>query len=173
MRGDHQYPTVMLEADASQDLWYWLAFCGPLGSNNDVNVLHQSPIFDYVRNGTAPNSSFYVNDQFYKRGYYLTDEIYPAWSTFVNVFRYPTDPKEKKRLTKVQESARKDVERSFGALKGKRGTLRRPLRSTTVGKIRGIVYACMILHKMILKDEGRAISLVHIRDQPVEPAFNI
>ncbi|KAJ0429180.1 putative harbinger transposase-derived protein [Helianthus annuus] len=45
MRGDHQYPTVMLEAVASQDLWIWHAFCGPAGSQNDINVLQQSPLF--------------------------------------------------------------------------------------------------------------------------------
>ncbi|XP_021974695.1 uncharacterized protein LOC110869779 [Helianthus annuus] len=39
MRGDHRYPTVMLEVVASQDLWFWHAFAGPPGSQNDINVL--------------------------------------------------------------------------------------------------------------------------------------
>ena len=78
----------------------------------------QSPLFTTERNGTAPKCPFVVNDHMYQRGYYLTDGIYPAWATFVKAFKYPTDLKEKK-FKKVQESARKDVERAFGVLKGK------------------------------------------------------
>ena len=44
-RGDHGVPTVMLEAVASHDLWIWHAFFGVAGSNNDINVLNQSPLF--------------------------------------------------------------------------------------------------------------------------------
>ncbi|XP_057787514.1 uncharacterized protein LOC131004769 [Salvia miltiorrhiza] len=41
-RGDQGEPTIILEAVASQDLWIWHAFFGVAGSNNDINVLHQS-----------------------------------------------------------------------------------------------------------------------------------
>ncbi|KAK1407238.1 hypothetical protein QVD17_38852 [Tagetes erecta] len=70
---------------------------------------------------------------------------------------------------KVQESARKDVERGFGILKSKWGILKRPLRAMSIDKIRKLVYTCMILHNMILKDDGNAISPVYIRDPPVQP----
>ncbi|KAJ0548022.1 putative harbinger transposase-derived protein [Helianthus annuus] len=139
MRGDHQYPTVMLEAVASQDLWIWHAFCGPAGSQNDINVLQQSPLFLAQPNGTAPNCPFQVNNHLYKRGYYLTDGIYPTWSVFVKSFPYPHDPNEKK-FKRQHEAARKDVERAFGVLKSKWGILNRPMRSKTVRKIRSIVY---------------------------------
>nr|GEW06920.1 zf-CCHC domain-containing protein/UBN2 domain-containing protein [Tanacetum cinerariifolium] len=45
-RGDKKYPTIMLEAVASQDLWIWHAFFGIAGVNNDINVLDNSPLFD-------------------------------------------------------------------------------------------------------------------------------
>ena len=67
---------------------------------------------------TKAKCPFVVNGHTYKRGYYLTDGIYPTWSTFVKAFKFPTDPLEKK-FKKVQESARKDVERVFGVLKGR------------------------------------------------------
>ncbi|XP_023735879.1 uncharacterized protein LOC111883791 [Lactuca sativa] len=38
-RGDHESPTIMLEAVASQDLWIWHAFFGLPGTLNDINVL--------------------------------------------------------------------------------------------------------------------------------------
>jgi hypothetical protein len=163
-RGDHRVPTIMIEAVASQDLWIWHSFFGPPGSNNDINVLNQSPLYLSERNGTAPDSSFSVNGRNYKRGYYLTDGIYPRWSTFVKAYPHPVDPKEKK-FKKLQESARKDVERAFGVLKGKWAILSRPLRPFTKAKIGKIVYTCCILHNMIIKDDGRAISPVHIVDQ--------
>ncbi|KAL7607127.1 hypothetical protein Lser_V15G19796 [Lactuca serriola] len=51
--GHHGSPSLVLEAVASQDLWIWHAFFGVAGSNNDVNVLDQSPIFDDLLNGKA------------------------------------------------------------------------------------------------------------------------
>ncbi|XP_075504608.1 uncharacterized protein LOC142542044 [Primulina tabacum] len=43
-RGDHGYPTILLEAVASADLWIWHAFFGVAGSRNDINVLNESPL---------------------------------------------------------------------------------------------------------------------------------
>ncbi|GJR48460.1 ALP1-like protein isoform X1 [Tanacetum coccineum] len=39
-------PFILLEAVASQDLWIWHAFFGDAVSNNDVNVLCQSPVLN-------------------------------------------------------------------------------------------------------------------------------
>ena len=46
--GDIGVPTIMLEAVASADIWIWHAFFGVAGSNNDINVLKQSPLFTEV-----------------------------------------------------------------------------------------------------------------------------
>nr|XP_043611465.1 uncharacterized protein LOC122583093 [Erigeron canadensis] len=92
--------------------------------------------------------------------------IYNKYSTFVKAYPYPTDPNEK-RFKKLQEGARKDVERAFGVLKGKWKILRRPLRPLIKHKIGQYVYAACILHNMVIKGDGRAISPVHIMDQPV------
>jgi hypothetical protein len=43
--GHNRVPTIILEAVASQDLWIWHSFFGLLGSHNDINVLHRSPVF--------------------------------------------------------------------------------------------------------------------------------
>ncbi|XP_076933865.1 uncharacterized protein LOC143599919 [Bidens hawaiensis] len=52
-RGDHVRPTIMLEAVASHDLWIWHAYFGVAGSNNDINVINQSPLFNEVLEGNA------------------------------------------------------------------------------------------------------------------------
>ncbi|XP_023735453.1 uncharacterized protein LOC111883362 [Lactuca sativa] len=75
MRGDHQYPSLILEAVTPQDLWFWHAFYGVAGSNIDLNVLYQSPLFDEKYHGTRPDCSFYLNGEHYKHGYYLADGI--------------------------------------------------------------------------------------------------
>ncbi|KAI3731120.1 hypothetical protein L1987_62303 [Smallanthus sonchifolius] len=109
-RGDHPRPTLMLEAVASNDLWIWHAFFGVAGSNNDINVLDQSPVFDDIENGVAPGSSFIANDNEYNFGYYLGDGIYPKYATIVKAFTCPQERDEKRwHFKRTQESARKDI----------------------------------------------------------------
>nr|GEU71456.1 hypothetical protein [Tanacetum cinerariifolium] len=80
-RGDKKYPTIMLEAVASQDLWIWHAFYGIAGANNDINVLDNSPLFDDILDDLAPVVPYVVNGVEYRNGYYLADGIYPEWAT--------------------------------------------------------------------------------------------
>ncbi|KAK1425747.1 hypothetical protein QVD17_21102 [Tagetes erecta] len=162
-RGDHPHPSIMLEAVASQDLWIWHAYFGAPGSNNDINVLHRSPLFNDITLGTAPNTSFYLNERLYKYGYYLTDGIYPKWAVFVKAYLYPTEPKEI-RFKRVQEGARKDVERAFGVLKSKWAILSRPWDGMVVapsmvgvlgdGMVDKMVDRCNVLIGGLLGDEG-------------------
>jgi hypothetical protein len=100
--GDFQ----ILEAVAGYDLWIWHAFFGMPGTNNDLNVLHRSPMFDPLRNGTMPPVHFTINGTTYKFGYYLADGIYPNWPTFVKAIRHTF---EKKRFT--SQPSRRVVER--------------------------------------------------------------
>ncbi|XP_052619660.1 uncharacterized protein LOC111898554 [Lactuca sativa] len=138
MRGDHQYPTMILEAVTSQDLWFWHAFYGVAGSNNDLNVLYQSPLFDEKYHGTGPDCSFDLNGEHYKHGYYLADGIYPTWVVFVKSYPHAITNK-KKRFKAAQESARKDVERTFGVLKGCWDILKMSARAMTVKKTKNIM----------------------------------
>ncbi|XP_074346176.1 uncharacterized protein LOC141684943 [Apium graveolens] len=54
MSGHKGVPTILLEDVASSNLWIWHAFFGVAGSNNDINVLDRSPIFDDVLEGRVP-----------------------------------------------------------------------------------------------------------------------
>ncbi|GJZ05739.1 putative reverse transcriptase domain-containing protein [Tanacetum coccineum] len=61
--GDHgPDPFILLEAIASNDLWIWHAFFGVSMMNNDVNVLRQSPLFNDLKSGRAPDVPFVVNN---------------------------------------------------------------------------------------------------------------
>ncbi|GKA38153.1 ALP1-like protein [Tanacetum coccineum] len=149
-RGDKKYPTIMLEAVASQDLWIWHAFFGVAGANNDINVLDNSPLFDDLLDDKAPVAPYVVNGVGFEKGYYLADGIYPQWATFVKSFTVANDAKHA-YFKKRQEGARKDVERAFGVLQGRWGIIQQPARQYHVNTIRRIMYSCIIMHNMILK----------------------
>ncbi|XP_057432130.1 uncharacterized protein LOC130724877 [Lotus japonicus] len=151
-RGDHGKPTIILEAVASQDLWIWHAFFGVAGSNNDINVLNQSDVFNEVLQGKAPEVQFTLNGTTYNMGYYLADGIYPEWATFVKTISMPQGEK-RKLFAQHQEGARKDVERAFGVLQSRFATVRGPARAWHLHILKDIIYACIILHNMIVEDE--------------------
>ncbi|GJZ76260.1 putative nuclease HARBI1 [Tanacetum coccineum] len=98
----------------------WHAFFGVVGSNNDINVLHQSPLFNDLKTGRPPEIPFADNGVTYPWGYYLVDGIYPELATLVKTISKPADNDNKRILYKQkQESPRKDVERAFGVQKKK------------------------------------------------------
>ncbi|GJT07061.1 ALP1-like protein [Tanacetum coccineum] len=131
-RGGHgPDPFILLEAIASNDLWIWHAFFGVSEMNNDVNVLRQSFIFNDLKSGRASDVPFVANNVPYKRGYYLTDGIYPQW---------------------------KDVKRAFGVLKQKWKLIKYPAREMSRSRLSDVMYTCIILHNMIIHDNGEAIS---------------
>ena len=86
---------MILEAVASYDTWLWHAFFSLPGTNNDVNVLHKSNLFQDLTNGTSLPANYSIKGKNYKVGYYLADGIYPKWSTLVQTIRVPTCEKER------------------------------------------------------------------------------
>ncbi|GKA36555.1 RNA-directed DNA polymerase, eukaryota [Tanacetum coccineum] len=99
--------------------------------NNNLNMLYGSPLFDYVLSDTAPEASFVVNERTYKKDYYKADGIYPTWSTFVKTFSIARDEKTLK-FKRVQESARKYIERAFRVIQGRWGIIRQPARALQI-----------------------------------------
>ena len=96
-------------------LYFWHAFFGVPGAQNDINVLDCSPLFTGLLEGSAPQVRYVVNDNIYKMGYYLADGIYPEWQILMKTISEPQSEKQK-LFAKRQESRRKDVERGFGGI---------------------------------------------------------
>lgn len=93
--GKEKAPTLVLEAVASQDLWIWHAYFGLPGSLNDLSVLARSPLFlDYLT-GQQPEVSFTVNGTEFNTGYYLSDGIYPEFTTLIQTISCPDTPMKK------------------------------------------------------------------------------
>ncbi|GJV52824.1 ALP1-like protein isoform X1 [Tanacetum coccineum] len=168
-RSTNKYPTLMLEVVADQKLWIWHAYFRDPVTNNDLNVLYGSPLFDDEIADIAPECPFVVNGHTYRKGYYLADSIYPTWSTFVKTFYVARDEKTLK-FKRVQEAARKDIERAFGVLQGRWGIIQQPARAMQINILKRIMYCCIISHNMILEDERFEVNL---RDVFVNPAPNI
>jgi hypothetical protein len=106
--GDIKHRTIILEVVASHDCWIWHAFFGVARSNNDINVLNQSPLFVDVIRGHTPEVSFGVNGCEHHMRYYLTNSIYPSWSVFMK--GVPVPQQGKYRFFSVKQSMlRKDV----------------------------------------------------------------
>ncbi|CAL2271561.1 unnamed protein product [Prunus armeniaca] len=67
---------IILKAVAGFNTWVWHAFFGVAGSQNDLNVLDQSPVFNNALRGEASNISYEINNVVYWNGYYLADNVY-------------------------------------------------------------------------------------------------
>ncbi|XP_057745254.1 uncharacterized protein LOC130963124 [Arachis stenosperma] len=152
MSGYRGVATIVLEVVASSDLWIWHAFFGVSGSNNDINVLDRSPVFDDILNDRAPEVNYTINGNNYTMRYYLADGIYPEWATFVKSISKPQGEK-RKLFAQYQEGQRKDVERAFGVLQARFAIIRGPARFWEKKKLANIMRACIILHNMIVEDE--------------------
>ncbi|CAL2279206.1 unnamed protein product [Prunus armeniaca] len=134
------------------DTWVWHAFFGVAGSQNDLNVLSQSPVFNDVLRGEAQKITYEVNNTVYQSGYYLAVGIYPRWTTFVKSLSHPRTQKQKLFAT-YQEGYRKDVERCFGILQARWAIIRGAARMFDEEVLRSIMMTCIILHNMIVEDK--------------------
>ncbi|XP_047949448.1 uncharacterized protein LOC125195327 [Salvia hispanica] len=89
-------------------------------------------------------------------GYYLADGIYPQWPVFLKTIRCPLGDR-RRYFARAQESARKDVERAFGVLQSRFALVKGPTRFFYQGDIADIMYACIIMHNMIIEDEHEGV----------------
>ena len=60
-----------------------------------MNVLGQSLVFNDVLRGEAPNITYEINNTNYQNGYYLVDDIYLRWTTFMKSIPHPRSQKQK------------------------------------------------------------------------------
>uniref|UniRef100_A0A0D3BD23 Myb-like domain-containing protein n=1 Tax=Brassica oleracea var. oleracea TaxID=109376 RepID=A0A0D3BD23_BRAOL len=123
-----------------------------LGTLNDINVLDWSPVFDDILQGRAPRVQYVVNGHQCDLAYYLTDGIYPKWSTFIQSISNPQGPKAE-LFANVQEATRKDVERAFGVLQARFAIVKNPAILWDKRQIGMVMRTCIILHNMIVENE--------------------
>ncbi|KAM0902975.1 hypothetical protein ACQ4PT_018954 [Festuca glaucescens] len=86
------------------------------------------------------------------------DTSSPKWAVFVKTIALPQTEKHK-LFARHQEGARKDVERAFGVLQARFNIVRRPARFWKRASVDKVMEACVILHNMIVEDEGEMINI--------------
>jgi hypothetical protein len=143
---------MILEVVTSHDLCIWHAYFGMPDSCNDINVLHTSPIFSSTLREENTPVTFTMSGHTYNTGYYLADGIYPDWDPFVKSVRNPIDEKTS-YFSEMQESARKDIERTFRVLQARFAVVRGPAYGWDKTQVSNIMTTCIILHNMIIEDE--------------------
>ncbi|XP_047951824.1 uncharacterized protein LOC125197155 [Salvia hispanica] len=127
------------------------------GSNNDINVLNSSNPFTKLCNGKSPVIEFTANGRQYHMGYYLADGIYPRWHVFIKTINCLIGDR-RVLFAQMQEVSRKDVERAFGVLQSRCAILKGLTRFWYKDVIADVMYACIILHKMIVEHEGGRVT---------------
>jgi len=150
--GKDQVPTIGLEAVVDSRYYFWHAFFGVPGSQNDINVIDQSDLFEELTRGNAPEVHFVLNNKVYDMGYYLTDGIYPEWYVLMQSFKNPVDNKQQ-LLTELQEAKRKQVECAFGVLQARWRILALACKLWRKEAMDLVITCCIILHNMIVEDE--------------------
>ncbi|XP_020272171.1 uncharacterized protein LOC109847350 [Asparagus officinalis] len=150
--GRHGGPTIILEVVASYDLWIWHAYFGLPGSNNDINVLQSSNLFDNLSQCIAPHAHYTIQGKNYDVGYYLADDIYLKWPTLVQTISN-SDDKKKQYFAMMQEACRKDAERAFSVLQSRFAIIKGSACFWDKRTLHDIMTACIIMHNMIIKDE--------------------
>ncbi|GKA26962.1 RNA-directed DNA polymerase, eukaryota [Tanacetum coccineum] len=91
---EHEFLGMLRSLDY---LWISHSFFGIFGANNDINIIHQSPLLNDLKQGIAPEISFVANDVSN-----LAEEDY-----------------KRLRYKRMHEAKKKDVEWAFGVLKKK------------------------------------------------------
>ena len=143
---------IVVEAVCDEDLWIWHLFVGAPGSLNDINVMHQSPLYLDVTAGRWPprNQSYTMNGTSRTLPYYLVDGIYPRYAFLMSPHPMPST-EEQKVFNRLQEAVRKDVERLFGVLTQRFHIALHPGRYRSVKMLVLTFKAICILHNMCVE----------------------
>jgi hypothetical protein len=153
-----KHRSCILEAVCDKSLRIWWAFFGLPGSLSDLNIVDRSPMMDKLLTGPLSQQNFTVNGRTYHRIYLLADGIYPSWTTFIQSISQPQSEMFC-HFASMQEGCRKDIERCFGVLQSKFAIVAHPCRQWDLGTMKAIMYACIVMHNMIVEDESGETNL--------------
>jgi hypothetical protein len=145
--------SINCEAMTDSDLYCWHWFAGRAGTNIDITLVDNSPLFIDILTGRR---RMYLADGYevdekvrHWKFYYLVNGIYPYWAIFVRLNHAPANEQES-LMTVAQEATRTDVERLFGNLQGRFHILRRERHEWSDEVIILISQVCVILHNMLV-----------------------
>ncbi|KAE9327207.1 hypothetical protein PF001_g2036 [Phytophthora fragariae] len=135
-------------------MWISHFFFGCAESNNDINIINRSALIHHhgLKHDLYDSFAYVAGEKEFHQLYYLVDGIYPSYACFMATIFRPSSQKGK-LYAKRQESIRKDVERTFGVLRGKFRILKLPSRIWYGEEMLDVMKACVIIHNMIIEDK--------------------
>ena len=137
-------------------------FGHPGAWNDKTIVLYNDLIRGVHENKTLSNFEFKLYEKnyqgeidqvVYKGAWFIVDNGYLAWSCTVPPKKHPLSY-EDIRFSEWMESVRKDVECTFGILKGRFAILRYGLRFAKISSCDKLWLTCCALHNMLLFVDG-------------------
>jgi len=160
--GKEEMSSLVLEAVADYNTWFWHFFFGSPGTNNDVNTWDQSPLLKSMLDGAleACDFDFRIGEENFNKVWFMVDGMYPELSRFVKTCAVPMNQFQTDYAA-WQEGHRKMIERAFGTLQRKFQVLCRPVELFYMHEIADVVDTCLILHNM----------MVEVRIERNEPEF--
>ncbi|XP_022032538.1 uncharacterized protein LOC110933634 [Helianthus annuus] len=155
-RGDHDHPTLILEAVASQDLWICILSLVSLvhSTTSTCYTNRRSLAMSLMEPVRAPVLQFLGLS--IDAGIILLTEYICLSLQLSRLFHIPMTKKGKK-LPSVKMLQEKTSNVLLVFYKKKWAILEHPARAFTPKRLRLYMYACILLHNMIIEDESRAI----------------
>ncbi|GAX18038.1 hypothetical protein FisN_25Hu012 [Fistulifera solaris] len=109
--------------------------------------------YDYLSFGLYERVEGGTRVQTYNGAWFIVDNGYQPWSIFVPPYK-TSDNDAQKRWSQWLESVRKDVECTFGILKGRWRILKYGCRLFGTDKLDKVFLACCALHNLLLEKDG-------------------
>ena len=147
----HGQRSVIAEAIAGSDLYFWHVFLGVPGAANDLHVLGVSTLFTKYLNSLARTQTFQIGGHDHAGCFFLADGIYPDYACLMKTYSPPTTPEER-NFAKQQEGVRKDVERAFGRLMIKWCITTVAAKTWFLETLKEVWMTCFLLHNMTIRD---------------------
>lgn len=143
--------SVVMETLCDEDLYIWHFFIGSPGSQSDLNVWSQSPLYTNIMSRRWPPDRFpfTVNGRTRRVPCYLADGIYPKYPIFARPFAKPTDAAQR-TYNRPQKALRKELERLYAVLTNRFNISLYPARFSNVQRIINTGKAIAIHRNMVM-----------------------
>ena len=157
--GKEHYPTVAYEVTCTHSRKIIACSKGFPGANNDKTIVRFDDfVQDIHKERKYADVEFKVTqadntDEMIRGLYLIVDNGYHKWRCLQNPEKWSID-KDVIAFSRHLESVRKDIECTFGILKGRFRILKIPIRFQTQAEVDNIFRTCYVLHNILLKNDG-------------------
>ena len=158
-KGKEGYPSISYEVTVDHTSKIIAATKGFPGAKNDKTIVRFDGFVSAIHDGDLYSNVSYkmcedTGEEYIEKGcYLLVDGGYHKWRCLQCPLKHSAIPKES-LWSEWAESVRKDVECTFGSLKGRFRCLKVPIFYNTREVVDNMFFTCCILHNLLLTIDG-------------------